>query len=111
VVALAHHQLATVLVMLLDERGQVSVHLRGQRLGQHPPGTLRMIPSTNEADEPPATASSPPANTGATVSCEHGSYLPDRRVNVGLLEIFTRSPGRYALPLIHRFQALLAVLL
>jgi len=38
--AVADHQPAAVLVPLLSELGDAGVHLRAQRLGQHPPGTL-----------------------------------------------------------------------
>ena len=67
VVAVVHHQPATVLVTLLG----VSVHLRGQHLGPtsagHPPGGSHQ--SMRRTNHPRGRhASSPPANTGGTVS-------------------------------------------
>ena len=40
VIAVAHHQPAAVLIPLRGVRGDIGIHLGGQRLGQHPPGTL-----------------------------------------------------------------------
>jgi hypothetical protein len=34
------HQAAPVLIALLDELGNLGIHLSLQRLGQHPPGAL-----------------------------------------------------------------------
>ena len=38
--AVAHHQPAAVRVPLGGEPGDIGIHLRLQRLGQHPPGAL-----------------------------------------------------------------------
>jgi hypothetical protein len=40
VIAVAHDQAAAVLIPLGGMRRDVGVHLRLQRLGQHPPGAL-----------------------------------------------------------------------
>jgi len=40
VVTVAHHQAAAVPAALGRELGDISVHLGGQRLSQHPPGAF-----------------------------------------------------------------------
>jgi len=37
VIAVTHHQAVAILIPLGREPGNVSVHLGGQRFGQHPP--------------------------------------------------------------------------
>ncbi len=81
VIAVADHQAAAVLVPLSGERRDIAIHLGGQRLGQHPPGTLPhdLIDQRRRRILPALVAEPSP---GTTVSI--GLYLPDRRCSADL---------------------------
>jgi hypothetical protein len=80
VVAIAHDQPVAVLLTLLGEPGKIGVHLRLHRLGQHPP---RALPH-QLIDQRRTTTRTIITSRRLGHYAEHGSYLPDRRANVGL---------------------------
>jgi hypothetical protein len=108
VAAIAHHQPMTILVTNVSELGDVSVNLRLQGFGQHPPRTL--------PDELVDYRRRSRRRRSRTVAVSRIRNYSEHRVVPSRPALSRRSclepsfghPGRYALPRpIHRFQALL----
>jgi hypothetical protein len=107
VIAVAHHQPTAVVVAQIGEPGDIGIHLRLQRLGQHPPRAL----AHDLVDQRRRTRRRRTVTVHRTRNySEHGSYLPDQRCSAGLawnLQSVTREGTPLPEP-IHRFQALLS---
>jgi hypothetical protein len=71
-----------VLVALVAEPFEVGVHFGLHGLGQHP---LRAL-AHQLVDQRQRTSRTVTTRCRVGHYAEHGSYLPDRRANVGLLE-------------------------